>query len=150
VDVLPFSPCIIIQAHTFGQGMWDKLHGAIEEYFGCTFMGAYWVHVALSYCLSWIFIFNFVPPHFWCTLLQELGYLLWFRLISCVASRSCFSLCEAMGLFDLPTTKTLWIFYSLTSILTFFSWFMDLHSSRLWVNVIHLHLHTLVPWPIWH
>jgi hypothetical protein len=45
----------MVQAHILGKG-YGTNYGDIEEYIGCMFLVAYWVHVVPLHCLSKIFI----------------------------------------------------------------------------------------------
>ncbi len=66
-----------------------------------------WVHVAPPHSLSWISILNFVHQHFWFAILQELGYLWWFILISLINCNASLFICllVAMDHFDWPIIK---------------------------------------------
>lgn len=114
----PLAHKYTTQAHTFGQRIPDKLScnwGNILGAYSC-------MHVDPSYCLSWIFIFIFVYPHFWPRPFQELRYLLWFILVNCGASQR-FNIYMTKGHFDWPISKknSFGMLCSLALMLTFFA-----------------------------
>jgi hypothetical protein len=61
-----------------GYGIWDKLW---ENILGARFERHIGGMLPSPYCLSLIFILNFIHQEFWARLWYELGYLLWFILI---------------------------------------------------------------------
>ncbi len=63
-----------------------------------------WVHFASLHCLNKISI-PFCSSSFWVRILQELKYLLWFKLISLYGCHASFWF--AIGHFDWPITKKL-------------------------------------------
>jgi len=101
-------PLYTIQEQTFGQGYRTNC-GAIV---GNILNAHSWVLFASCPCLSRISIPNFVQHQFWLRTLQELGYLLWFILISLIGCHvaentnvSKVFLWFAMGHFDWPIIK---------------------------------------------
>ncbi len=121
----PLAHRYTIQAHTYLGNWYGANNGAIGEYLGCM----------LSRLIAWDefpFLTLFVNR-----LLQALGYLVWFTLMSCGASHSFFPFKKKWATLIGPSLKkkieTLGMFCSLTPMLTFFAWIFLFSKTFTWI-----------------